>query len=136
MVGAASSLPMTRSLGSPSRPRGQSADCFGSEQGQGASEEREGCSVSPFSPLPLCQGRNHCMVHTGASCHLRTKTRLKIKKHHSPIPQSRNGKDVRPCYPLKAGGDSFLKVELQLRLANRQPSLFYSFGNAGLCLDS
>lgn len=39
------------------------------------------------SALSTCfRGRNHCMVHAGAFCHLRMKTRLKIKKHHSPIP--------------------------------------------------
>lgn len=50
--------PLTQSLGSsPSRPRGPSADCFGSEQGQGANEEQNSCFVSPLSPFHLCQGQ-------------------------------------------------------------------------------
>ena len=38
------------------------------------------------APSTCVGGRNHCMVHAGALCHLRMKTRLKIKKQHSPIP--------------------------------------------------
>lgn len=52
------------------------------------------------------------MVHAGALCHLRKKTRLQIKKQHSPIPEPGNGKGVCPSYPLKAGVDGLLRAEL------------------------